>query len=304
MTSALPINIGVTGHRDIPQEDKPKLKTAIEKEISAMQTRYPNTAFNLLCGLAEGADQLVAEVALHLKLNVIAVLPCVQSEYEKDFTSPQAIAEFRQLLKKCSDVRICEVDENSPPHEAYRELGRTLVSCSDIVFALWDGHIERDESSGEHTSPPGGTADVVDMCIQGTVNDTSMLFSKPNQTFCKWLLTNREQHDEDSSKLVTQKNVGTWQALPITGNQTEATLLDIFKKIEQFNLDAAKVTQADKDTSIAYLLGSVMEKERFVSIHTLIDIYSLADCLAHNLQKQRSFALTFITIFFFFAIAN
>jgi predicted Rossmann fold nucleotide-binding protein DprA/Smf involved in DNA uptake len=81
MNSALPLNIGVTGHRDIPVQDRPKLAAAIVKELKAMQQRFPNTTINVLCGLAEGADQLAASIALKHNFNVIAVLPFELSEY-------------------------------------------------------------------------------------------------------------------------------------------------------------------------------------------------------------------------------
>jgi len=303
MTSALPLNIGVTGHRDIPEDDKPRLANAIAAELKAMKKRYPNTSINLLCGLAEGADQLAATVAISLNIDVIAVLPFTLSEYEKDFSCPQALAEFRRLLKQCSDVRVCLVDDHTERHEGYSELGRTLVSCSDIVFALWDGNVEVDKDSGKTKLPPGGTADVVNMCVQGAVNDTSLLFSKPNQTYCKWLVTNRNKHASSPDDVPPKKDLATWKPLPIEGNQKEAILKDILNKIEHFNLDAASISQDDKDKSVNYLLGSVDAKNRFPALHKLIDTYSLADCLAQSRQKQRSFSLILITILSFFAIA-
>jgi hypothetical protein len=303
MTSALPLNIGVTGHRDIPDSDKPKLAAAIIKELKILQKRFPNSTINVLCGLAEGADQLAAGVALSHNFKVIAVLPFELSEYEKDFSDPQALADFRGLLQQCDDVRVCHIEEHAHRDEGYSMLGRTLVSCCDIVFALWDGIIEVDTETGTSHALPGGTADVVNMCVEGIMDENSLLFSKPNQTYCKWLVTNREQHSSLPETVSSHKDIGSWKVLPIAGNQDEAMLQDILSKIEHFNLDASIISQQDKDNSIAYLLGSVEAKNQFEPIRKLIDSYSLADCLAQARQKQRTFSLKFITMLSFLAIA-
>jgi hypothetical protein len=303
MSSALPLNIGVTGHRDIPRKDRPKLKSAIINELKTLQQRFPNTTVNLLCGMAQGADQLAASAALSQNIDVIAVLPFAQNEYEKDFSTPQALADFRSILQQCSDVRICHVKEQAQRDESYTELGRTLVSCCDIIFALWDGILEVDSQSGTGNALPGGTADVVSMCVEGTMDENSLLFSKPNKTYCKWLVTNREKHALLPDNIPSHEEIGTWKVLPIAGNQDDTILQDILSKIERFNIDAATISQQKKDDSIAYLLGSVEAKHLFPSICKLIDTYSLTDCLAQARQKQRSFSLKLITILSFIAIA-
>ncbi|WP_371193688.1 hypothetical protein [Glaciecola sp. SC05] len=303
MTSTLPLNIGITGHRDIPSKDHAKLQKTIIDELNSIQKRFPNTTINVLCGLAEGADQLAANAALSQNVNVIAVLPFEQSKYEKDFTSPNALSDFRKLLKRCTDIRVCQTTAHLQDEEAYSKLGQTLVSCCDIVFALWDGMIEVDKETKTNNALPGGTADVVTMCVAGIMDENSLLFSKPNQTYCKWLVTNREQHESLPCTIASEKEIGTWKKLPISGNQDEAILEDILNKIERFNLDSAMIPQQDKDASVTYLLGSVEAKALFPSIQKLIDTYSVADCLAQARQKQRIFSLKLITMLSFIAIA-
>lgn len=303
MTSALPLNIGVTGHRDIPETDKPALEAAVVKEFKALKRCYPNTTINILTGLAQGADQLVARAALHNQLNVIAVLPFDQASYEKDFEDALALSEFRELLRQCVEVKVCSVEDHTPRQQAYTELGRTLVSCSDIVYALWDGDIELESDTGTSNALPGGTADVVSMCVEGVMDENSLLFSKPNQTYCKWLVTSREMHHSLPSSIASQEEIGTWKSLPIEGNQDDAILQDILNKIEGFNKAAKSISQQDKDTSVAYLLGKADAKKDYSDLSKLIDTYSLADCLAQSRQKQRSLSLKVVTFLSFFAIA-
>lgn len=63
---ALPIVIGVSGHRDLRREDIPALRALVHKELLALKTAYPHSPFLLLSALAAGADQLCAEEALAL----------------------------------------------------------------------------------------------------------------------------------------------------------------------------------------------------------------------------------------------
>ena len=60
----VPIVLGVTGHRDLPSEDSETLRMAVRKLFAQLKHDYPNSPFKLISGLAEGADRLVAEVAL------------------------------------------------------------------------------------------------------------------------------------------------------------------------------------------------------------------------------------------------
>lgn len=125
---------------------------------------------NLLTGLAEGADQLVAEIALDSGWQVEAILPMPLSEYEKDFNDQAALARFRTLLARCHHIieipLAAAVDRDilsiSTPRDGvireqqYRNLGRYLVEHAKTMLLLWDG---------DATSPkPGGTAEVKLMC--------------------------------------------------------------------------------------------------------------------------------------------
>lgn len=124
----------------------------------------------LITGLAEGADQLVAEVALDLGRQVEAILPMPLSEYEKDFTEPVARVRFRALLARCHrrveiplaatvdrDIQAISIPRNGVVREQqYRNLGRYLVEHAHTMLLLWDG----DASAPK----PGGTAEVKLMC--------------------------------------------------------------------------------------------------------------------------------------------
>jgi hypothetical protein len=304
MTSTLAINIGITGHRDIPKQDSAKLESALIEELSKLKKQYSYSTINVLSGLAEGADQLMVKVALKLKLPVIAVLPFEVPEYEKDFDSEASLAEFRYLLSLCSEVKICEIDAKLPREHGYIELGRTLVNCSDIIIALWDGLSEQNNESNISTTRPGGTADVVYMCVNGLIDETSLLFSKPNKTYCKWLLTNRLQHQQLPPTISSLDKIATWQEIMFEGKQDEPFLNEILHKTERFNKEALHIDDSDIRTSADYLLGSIQNELDLTPIAKLVDAYCVADCLAQAKQKQRLVSLRSITTLSFFAIAS
>ena len=61
----VPIVIGVTGHRDIPAEDVPRLTEVIATQLEDILRDSPNSPYIFLSALAEGADR-VAELLARL----------------------------------------------------------------------------------------------------------------------------------------------------------------------------------------------------------------------------------------------
>jgi hypothetical protein len=83
--SRLPIVIGVTGHRHLRAADLPTLREHVRGLFRQLRRRYPATPLRILTALAEGADRLVAEVALEEGHEVLAPLPLEPADYERDF---------------------------------------------------------------------------------------------------------------------------------------------------------------------------------------------------------------------------
>ena len=102
--SDLHLSIGVTGHRDLVAEELPVIEKRLRAFFGGLQRDYPELPIQLISPLAEGGDQLAAEVALSMGIDLVTVLPMVQSEYERDFSSEETLAEFRDLLAKSHDV--------------------------------------------------------------------------------------------------------------------------------------------------------------------------------------------------------
>ena len=72
---AVPIVLGLVGHRDLRPGDRDVLKQRLNEIFQQFRDAYPQTPLVLLSALAEGADQLAAEAALDSGVFVRAPLP-------------------------------------------------------------------------------------------------------------------------------------------------------------------------------------------------------------------------------------
>src|SRR5712691_5323480 len=98
---AVPIVLGVTGHRDMREADVPRLRQAVASIFEGFVWRYRHTPLVLLSSLAQGADQLCAAVALEKGLQVIAPLPFPAAVYRQSssFDNDEARHQFDALLQ-------------------------------------------------------------------------------------------------------------------------------------------------------------------------------------------------------------
>src|SRR5438128_12320154 len=95
---AIPLLVGVTGHRNLRGQDIPSLEQRVREVFQEYQTRYPHTPLILLSPLAEGADRLVGRVALEMGIRVRVPVPMPLAPYVNAFTVPASRAAFERLL--------------------------------------------------------------------------------------------------------------------------------------------------------------------------------------------------------------
>jgi hypothetical protein len=161
--------VGVTGHRldaisaaALPHIER-RLGDALDLlagEARALAAREaavfaegPPT-FTLVSPLADGADQIAAEVALERGFRLQAILPFARNIYLADF-DPASKARFRRLAGR-ADCQLELPGERAHELEAYVMAGRATVAHCDVLIAVWDGLRARGR---------GGTADVVQLAL-------------------------------------------------------------------------------------------------------------------------------------------
>jgi hypothetical protein len=93
----LPLLIGVTGHRDLPEWARESVGQSVRSLLQAAKKDYgAEMPIAVITSLAKGADQLVAEIALELDLGIRAILPFSPEHLEVD--DPAAQATLQRIL--------------------------------------------------------------------------------------------------------------------------------------------------------------------------------------------------------------
>lgn len=153
----LAITIGVTGHRDILNEDKDSLAKRFTSLIQSLEVKHPSLHFRIETGLASGADLLIAKTCIKLMkagkpIIPIGILPMPINEFRKDF-SDESLTEFNELIKAMEDnnLSIVTLPDQEKRSKCYEQLGQYLINKSDILISIWDGVYKSDK---------GGTCDV------------------------------------------------------------------------------------------------------------------------------------------------
>ena len=105
--------------------------------------------------IADGADQIAAEVALELGWDLQAILPFERSAYRASLANHGARERFDALIARADCLLELPGD---PDHglDAYVMTGRATVAHCDVLIAVWDGLPPRGR---------GGTGEVVQLAL-------------------------------------------------------------------------------------------------------------------------------------------
>jgi hypothetical protein len=249
--AALRLSIGLTAHRDLLPEEDGYLRAQVRAFFRRLQSDFPHLPLRLMSALADGGDQLVAEEALALGIELMVVLPMPRAEYERDFVQPEALARFHALLAR-GRVRVLPI---APGNDAaaiaargparnlqYAQLGMFMSSHCQILLALWDGR---------PSDAVGGTAQVVEFHLRNEMPGLSVTQIAPN------LLADDESdlvfHLPCSRRLagapaaVARSDENAFRTRWITldgerdgGGPMPAHYTHVFGQMQTFNVDAAR----------------------------------------------------------------
>ena len=178
----LPLVIGVTGHRDLRDQDIPALEREVAAIITGLRRDYLHgdgeTPIIVVSSLAEGADRLVARVALAQVAYLVAPMPMPIEEYRHDFEpglKAGNAAEFDALLAQAIAAPVLPFTpgnslaavraDAAKRGEQYRAAGLFIALHANVLVTLWDGNGQ--------AMAPGGTAEVVAFKLRGIPLDIS-----------------------------------------------------------------------------------------------------------------------------------
>jgi len=174
------LSVGLTAHRDLVHADEARLRAHARSFFLRLREEFPDLPLRLMSALAEGGDQLVAEEALALGIELMVPLPLAQEEYERDFHDAESIARFRNLLAQAR-VRVLPLapgndaesvrSRGEARNRQYAQLGMFVSSHCQLLLALWDGN---------PSAATGGTAQVVEYHLHNAMPGFNVEDAAPN----------------------------------------------------------------------------------------------------------------------------
>ncbi len=291
----LPLVIGVTGHRDLREQDCAALEASVRAVFTELEELYPHSPLLLLSPLAEGADRLVARVALERGLSLMVPLPMARELYELDFETPASRAEFNQLLEQAQhQIELPCVEGNEGADigvpgacrdQQYALVGALIARHCQILLALWDG-LPSDRV--------GGTAQVIDFRLRGVpepyVPKRDWLEEEEIGPVCH-IVTPRAGTAQPSGTPFERREILPTAPLATEAHEEEEHAYQrIYERIEGFNRDAIEQEarlQSARAQSEAYFFPSPAEGDAPVEVNKLpasarssLGRYVVADALS------------------------
>ena len=292
----LRLNIGVTAHRDLVDREVPRMRSEVRAVLRRLQASFPDLPLQLICALASGGDQLVAEEALALGIELVVPLPMPQPDYETDFEDPASLDRFRTLIARGHARTLPMAPGNTPEsvrmrgpsrNRQYAQLGMFISSHCQILLALWDGN------SSQAT---GGTAQVVEFHLHNTMPGFRIDEAAPN------LLADDEsdlifhidcprrlEHREEGPELAPGAAAPRWLTLD-TSMPGEAPVplhyRHVFAQMEAFNRDVARHAGAIAREARSLLDGCMTPAPAPPRVREIDILFAASDWLAVHYRRQ------------------
>lgn len=147
----IPIRVGITGHRDLREEDIPALRITVRRELEDLMKKYPDSPIEMINSIATGADTLCAQIALEMGIRLVCPLPAAPDYYRQDFNGDDKKV-FDSLLRRADDVYEVKHSDNTSNLKGndsyYLDAVNDLVSNCFVLIALWDGTPAEKHSCG------------------------------------------------------------------------------------------------------------------------------------------------------------
>jgi hypothetical protein len=176
------LSVGVTGHRAdvLPAGSLPALRARIrdilllimEAGVALLDREGECFAaaplrLRFVSPIADGADQIAAEVALELGWELQVVLPFGRAEYRASLANDRAQGGFDSLLDRATCVLELPGDKDRQL-DAYVMTGRATVAHCDILIAVWDG------------LPPRGRGGTGEVAVYAITHGTAVIHILPD----------------------------------------------------------------------------------------------------------------------------
>jgi hypothetical protein len=289
----VPLVVGVVGHRNLVASEIPRLRELVREFLADIQQRFPGLPLHILNPLADGADRLVASVALEMGLSLIVPLPMPKEEYLADFASDESREEFAEFARQAEVYELPLIADASRVVDRklqYAQLGVFVSSHCHILLALWDG---------KPSEQLGGTAQVVNFhqydTMPGYADEPEpfrLIMPDHESALVYHIVTSRDEPDGAPSEefqplqtswFTTDEPSPRSQSLPQRYEK-------IFRRAEEFNLDYLRHFD-EVQSSRSSLLEGHDPALLPPYVESIDRLFSIADRLAVHYQRRFLFML-------------
>ena len=164
------LSVGVTGHRAevLAEGDVGRIRERVRETLllireageALLEKEHDCFApapvqLRFVSPIADGADQIAAELALELGWELQAILPFSREVYRSSLANDGAREQFDALVERAASLLELPGDPDDAL-DAYIMTGRATVAHCDALIAVWDGKPPRGR---------GGTGEVVQLAL-------------------------------------------------------------------------------------------------------------------------------------------
>jgi len=303
---AVPLMVAVTGHRDLLPAEFDRTRARVREFLTELRDRYPDRGVALMSALAEGADRLVADVALELGVGLTVLLPMPRELYVADFEQPASLEHFERLCARADDVfelpLVAGAEQSKIAARGaqrslqYAQAGVFLCAHCHVLLALWDG---------KSTDQIGGTSQVVRFH-----HDDVMLGYTPSGAQSRLVLTEDESDlvyhivcSRDRTDGAPAEGLEPGDAWWFTTDDEHPRVKEmpprhrqVFERSSEFNRDVAEHARQIETESWS-LLTPEQTATMDPGLRDINEVFMAADWLAIHYQKRRLFVLRLTHVF-------
>lgn len=305
----IPLVVAVTGHRDLVAGELPALRERVGSLLAELESRHPERRLLVVTALAEGADRLVADVAIELGVAFTVLLPMARALYVEDFADGESRKQFESLCAAAHEVLELPLASGNTVeaiattgaarNRQYAQLGVFLCAHCHILLAIWDGKIGKEL---------GGTGQVVkfhhDDIMPGyttkSVASQQMLVDDESDLVYH-IVCSRDRPDGSPRKGLQPLDCYwfTKDREHPRSREIPRQHQTIFQRTSEFGRDALR--HADEIESGKYPLIESGSRQRLpAGVEEIDRMFCIADWLAIHYQKRSLLALRITHLLAFF----
>ena len=280
--------VAATGHRDLLSADIDHLKNLVRNVLVELADSMPSTPLLVLTGLADGADQLVAQVALENGIDFAAVIPMPLALYSEQM-SDDGQRGLRRLYEKAAlkihlpmeDLSEEQLRSSEPLRiERYQTLASFMTAHSQTVIALWDGL---------DSELKGGTAEVVSRTLRRFEEPTQSEERAVSKSVYH-IVTPRRSNSELPNEFEIRQ---LWPTNESTSNRRDDCAA-VRTDLDHFNHAVAEAMEGPNSQIAEGLLDKRHQFSLSAFLHHVAAAHRFADRVSLRFGKKRNLFLVLI----------